>query len=158
MTVLTPAASSFLITQSAHGESLSLGKLGCSAIFLTSAALTIGEPIGVEAEPDPPMTFPPGALGPVPVPVPVLGVGGVAGVVAGGAAAALLLLLLEPQPAAASAATLEAYRAEGLTQIPARGPWAACTVAGTVSGWALAHEYSRTTLLEVITSQRGSAS
>jgi len=53
---------------------------------------------------------------------------------------------IEACGAAASAATLEAYRAGGLTQIPARGPWAACTVAGTVSGWALAHEYSRTTL------------
>lgn len=53
---------------------------------------------------------------------------------------------IEACGAAASAATLEAYRAQGLTQIPVRGPWAACTVAGTVSGWAHAHEYSRTKL------------
>ncbi len=53
---------------------------------------------------------------------------------------------IEACGAAAGAATPEAYRAQGLTQIPTRGPWSACTVAGTVSGWARAHEYSRTRL------------
>jgi oxamate amidohydrolase len=38
--------------------------------------------------------------------------------------------------AAASAATVEFYKANGLTEIPSRGPLAANTVAGTISGWA----------------------
>ena len=37
--------------------------------------------------------------------------------------------------AAAAAATIEAYRAQGMNAIPMRGPWAANTVAGTVGGW-----------------------
>ncbi len=37
---------------------------------------------------------------------------------------------------AASAATVEFYKAKGLTEIPSRGPLAANTVAGTISGWA----------------------
>jgi len=36
---------------------------------------------------------------------------------------------------AAAAATIEAYRAQGMSAIPTRGPWAANTVAGTVGGW-----------------------
>ncbi|MDE2344495.1 MAG: gamma-glutamyltransferase family protein [Betaproteobacteria bacterium] len=36
---------------------------------------------------------------------------------------------------AAAAATIEAYRARGMASVPARGPWAANTVAGTVGGW-----------------------
>ncbi len=41
---------------------------------------------------------------------------------------------------AATAATPELYTAHGYTEIPARGPLAALTVAGTVSGWAKALE------------------
>src|SRR5262249_5941270 len=33
-------------------------------------------------------------------------------------------------------ATIDAYREQGLTAIPTRGPLAANTVAGTISGWA----------------------
>jgi gamma-glutamyltranspeptidase len=47
---------------------------------------------------------------------------------------------------AARAATLESYRARGLTTIPVRGPLAANTVAGTVSGWDLAHRWSEQVL------------
>jgi gamma-glutamyltranspeptidase len=47
---------------------------------------------------------------------------------------------------AARAATLEWYRARGLTTIPVRGPHAANTVAGTVSGWDLAHRWSEPVL------------
>lgn len=36
---------------------------------------------------------------------------------------------------AAEAATIDAYRAAGMSAVPARGPWAANTVAGTVGGW-----------------------
>src|SRR5215475_13548694 len=39
---------------------------------------------------------------------------------------------------AATAATRELYAARGYSEIPARGPLAALTVAGTVSGWAKA--------------------
>lgn len=49
---------------------------------------------------------------------------------------------IEACGAAASAATIDAYRARGLQSIPFRGPLAANTVAGTVSGWALAHRWS----------------
>lgn len=37
--------------------------------------------------------------------------------------------------ASASASTIDAYRAKGLSAIPFRGPMAANTVAGTISGW-----------------------
>jgi gamma-glutamyltranspeptidase/glutathione hydrolase len=53
---------------------------------------------------------------------------------------------IEACGAAASAATIERYRALGLERIPHRGPLAANTVAGTVSGWHAAFEWSRTTL------------
>ncbi len=42
--------------------------------------------------------------------------------------------------AAATAASLEAYTGHGFGEIPARGPFAALTIAGTVSGWAKALE------------------
>jgi len=45
--------------------------------------------------------------------------------------------------AAAEAATIDFYRAQGLGAIPFRGGLAANTVAGTVSGWALAAERAR---------------
>ncbi len=48
--------------------------------------------------------------------------------------------------AAAAAATIERYRAQGLASIPFRGGLAANTVAGTVSGWDLALEFSRDAL------------
>jgi gamma-glutamyltranspeptidase/glutathione hydrolase len=44
--------------------------------------------------------------------------------------------------AAARTATLESYRARGLDTIPSRGPAAALTVAGAVSGWQAALEVS----------------
>lgn len=44
--------------------------------------------------------------------------------------------------AAASRATVDFYRAQGFDSIPFRGGVAANTVAGTVSGWSLALEYS----------------
>ena len=47
---------------------------------------------------------------------------------------------------AAQSATLESYRARGLTSVPVRGPLAANTVAGTVSGWDLAHRWSEQVL------------
>jgi gamma-glutamyltranspeptidase len=47
---------------------------------------------------------------------------------------------------AAQSATIESYRARGLTTIPARGPLAANTVAGTVSGWDVAHRWSQESL------------
>ncbi|MGA7326807.1 MAG: gamma-glutamyltransferase family protein [Rhodomicrobium sp.] len=43
---------------------------------------------------------------------------------------------------AAMAASVDFYRSHNLTEIPARGPLAALTVAGTVSGWAKALEIS----------------
>lgn len=42
--------------------------------------------------------------------------------------------------AAGAGATIARYRDEGLEAVPARGPLAALTVAGTVSGWGLAKE------------------
>lgn len=45
--------------------------------------------------------------------------------------------------AAARAATIAAYRSRGVESIPFRGGLAANTVAGTISGWALALELSR---------------
>ncbi|MFT4101331.1 MAG: gamma-glutamyltransferase family protein [Burkholderiaceae bacterium] len=50
---------------------------------------------------------------------------------------------LEACGAAAAAATIERYRDAGLTSIPFRGPWAANTVAGTLSGWDAALSWSR---------------
>lgn len=47
---------------------------------------------------------------------------------------------------AVAAATPEWYRDRQLAQIPHRGPGAANTVAGTVSGWALALEHARRTV------------
>ncbi len=47
---------------------------------------------------------------------------------------------------AAQSATIESYRARGFGIIPVRGPLAANTVAGTVSGWDLAHHWSRDVL------------
>ncbi|MEO8847901.1 MAG: gamma-glutamyltransferase, partial [Casimicrobiaceae bacterium] len=44
--------------------------------------------------------------------------------------------------AAAARATIDFYRAQGLSSIPFRGGVAANTVAGTVSGWSLALQYS----------------
>jgi len=44
---------------------------------------------------------------------------------------------------AAAAASIDAYRADGLAAIPFRGPGAALTVAGTVGGWARALDKSR---------------
>jgi len=44
---------------------------------------------------------------------------------------------------AADAATAELYRAAGLSEIPTRGPLAANTVAGTISGWEAAIHESR---------------
>jgi oxamate amidohydrolase len=48
--------------------------------------------------------------------------------------------------AAAKAASIDSYRARGLSSIPFRGPLAANTVAGTVSGWDLAHRWSKEVL------------
>ncbi|MGF6967194.1 gamma-glutamyltranspeptidase [Paraburkholderia sp. WC7.3g] len=53
---------------------------------------------------------------------------------------------IEACGAAALAATIDAYRSRGYTTIPTRGPLAANTVAGTVSGWQLAHRWSRDAL------------
>jgi oxamate amidohydrolase len=47
---------------------------------------------------------------------------------------------------AAQSATIESYRARGLSSIPVRGPLAANTVAGTVSGWDVAHRWSQESL------------
>lgn len=43
----------------------------------------------------------------------------------------------------AALSSAEAYRAEGLTAVPARGPKAAATVAGAIAGWAKAFECSQ---------------
>ncbi len=48
--------------------------------------------------------------------------------------------------AAAAAASIDAYRAQGLERIPFRGGMAANTVAGTVSGWDAAYAWSRAEL------------
>lgn len=53
---------------------------------------------------------------------------------------------IEACGAAALAAHIDAYRSRGLAAIPARGPLAANTVAGTVSGWDQAHRLSRDVL------------
>ncbi|MCY0385729.1 gamma-glutamyltransferase [Robbsia sp. Bb-Pol-6] len=53
---------------------------------------------------------------------------------------------IEACGAAALGATIERYREQGLTTIPARGPMAANTVAGTISGWHAAQQWSRDTL------------
>lgn len=44
---------------------------------------------------------------------------------------------------AGSGATVEAYRAQHLTEVPRRGPLAAATTAGTVAGWHAALRWSR---------------
>jgi len=44
---------------------------------------------------------------------------------------------------AAEAATIESYRRQGFSTIPVRGPLAANTVAGTVSGWDVAQRWSQ---------------
>ena len=44
---------------------------------------------------------------------------------------------------AASAATVDHYRSRGMSAIPGRGPDSALTVAGAVSGWHQAFEYSK---------------
>jgi gamma-glutamyltranspeptidase len=49
---------------------------------------------------------------------------------------------IEACGAAAAAASIDAYRALGLQSIPFRGPLAANTVAGTISGWDFAHRWS----------------
>src|SRR5690348_16917926 len=49
---------------------------------------------------------------------------------------------IDASGAAAAAASIDWYRARGLSVIPFRGGVAANTVAGTVSGWALALEWS----------------
>lgn len=49
---------------------------------------------------------------------------------------------IEACGAAAGAASIDAYRALGLQSIPFRGPLAANTVAGTISGWDFAHRWS----------------
>ncbi len=43
---------------------------------------------------------------------------------------------------AAAMATIDFYKAQGLDAIPSRGPLAALTVGGTISGWQAAHQYS----------------
>ncbi|MGF6267076.1 gamma-glutamyltranspeptidase [Paraburkholderia youngii] len=53
---------------------------------------------------------------------------------------------IEACGAAALAATIDAYRSRGYTNIPTRGPLAANTVAGTVSGWQFAHRWSKDAL------------
>src|SRR6187401_3010052 len=55
-------------------------------------------------------------------------------------------LAIDACGAAARAATVASYREQGLQAIPFRGGLAANTVAGTVSGWALALEFSRAAL------------
>jgi len=50
---------------------------------------------------------------------------------------------IEACGAAAAAATIQAYRERGLEAIPFRGALAANTVAGTVSGWERAYQWSR---------------
>ncbi len=45
--------------------------------------------------------------------------------------------------AAGAGATIDAYRSAGHESVPLRGPLAACTVAGTVSGWQAALRWSR---------------
>ncbi|SAK96482.1 gamma-glutamyltransferase [Caballeronia temeraria] len=53
---------------------------------------------------------------------------------------------IEACGAAAMRADIGTYRALGFDAIPARGPLAANTVAGTVSGWDFAHRVSKNTL------------
>jgi len=45
---------------------------------------------------------------------------------------------------AAARASADFYRDHEASSIPGRGPLAANTVAGTISGWSIAHDYSRT--------------
>jgi gamma-glutamyltranspeptidase len=53
---------------------------------------------------------------------------------------------IEASGTAARSATIESYRARGLAAIPFRGPLAANTTAGTVSGWDVAHQWSNNVL------------
>lgn len=53
---------------------------------------------------------------------------------------------IEACGAAAMRADIDTYRGLGLSAIPARGPLAANTVAGTVSGWDFAHRFSQDAL------------
>lgn len=53
---------------------------------------------------------------------------------------------IEACGAAAMRADIDTYRRLGLSAIPARGPLAANTVAGTVSGWDFAHRFSQDAL------------
>jgi gamma-glutamyltranspeptidase len=53
---------------------------------------------------------------------------------------------IEASGAAARSATIESYRERGFAAIPVRGPLAASTMAGTVSGWELAQQWSRDAL------------
>jgi gamma-glutamyltranspeptidase len=52
-------------------------------------------------------------------------------------------LAIDACGAAGSGATIDRYRSEGHETIPSRGPLAALTVAGTVSGWGAAQEIAR---------------
>jgi gamma-glutamyltranspeptidase len=53
---------------------------------------------------------------------------------------------IEACGAAAHTASIDMYRARGFEAIPARGPLAANTVAGTVSGWEFARRFSKDAL------------
>ncbi|MDE1184715.1 gamma-glutamyltransferase family protein [Paraburkholderia sp.] len=53
---------------------------------------------------------------------------------------------IEACGAAAMSASIERYREQGLNSIPHRGPLAANTVAGTVSGWDAAFQWSKASL------------
>jgi oxamate amidohydrolase len=55
-------------------------------------------------------------------------------------------IAIDASGAAGSGATIGAYRSRGLEAIPLRGPMAANTMAGTVSGWQRALELSRRSL------------
>lgn len=52
-------------------------------------------------------------------------------------------LAIDASGRAAQAASVRRYREAGWSEMPARGPWAASTVAGAVSGWQLALEIGR---------------
>jgi gamma-glutamyltranspeptidase/glutathione hydrolase len=61
---------------------------------------------------------------------------------------------IDASGAAADAASIAHYRERGLAAIPFRGGLAANTVAGTVSGWSLALEFSRDALAGRMTLER----
>src|SRR6478609_7935531 len=54
-----------------------------------------------------------------------------------------ILRMIEACGGAGIGATIAAYRAEGFEELPPRGPRAAITVAGAVSGWMLALDLAR---------------